>query len=197
MKLGVSQSHVQSKRCPGFCVTFFFVMDFTWSFRGSDEHAVGAAMRRRQRRLRSWLRHERMTVAMALTEMTHHAAQGDRRWPGPGRRRTRSMTRLMVDQLAVLKPVDSSVPDRIIAVPKISLPSRPLRAALAATQMVEQLVEVPTDVVVLMETDTEEEDEEVPCSLCSSSSTEWWKSVVAAVPTVTHSANCAVLGSAV
>ena len=35
----------------------------------------------------------------------------------------------MVDQLvAVLKPVDSSVPDQIIAVPKISLPSRPLRA---------------------------------------------------------------------
>ena len=34
----------------------------------------------------------------------------------------------MVDQLvAVLKHVDSSVPDQIIAVPKISLPSRPLR----------------------------------------------------------------------
>ena len=66
----------------------------------------------------------------------------------------------MVDQLvAVLKPVDSSVPEQIIAVPKISLPSRPLRAALAATQMVEQLVEVPTD-VVLMETDTEAEEEE-------------------------------------
>ena len=63
----------------------------------------------------------------------------------------------MVDQLvAVLKPVDTSVPDQIVAVPWISLQSRPLRAALAATQMVEQLVEVPTDVVVLMETDTEE-----------------------------------------
>ena len=47
-------------------------MDFTWSLRGSDEHDAGAAMRRRQRRLRS--RHERMTVAMALTEMTHHTA---------------------------------------------------------------------------------------------------------------------------
>ena len=31
-------------------------------------------MRRRQRRLRSWLRHERMTVAMALAEMKHHTA---------------------------------------------------------------------------------------------------------------------------
>ena len=34
-----------------------------------------AAMRRRQRRLRSWLRHERMTVAMALAEKLHHSAQ--------------------------------------------------------------------------------------------------------------------------
>ena len=51
-------------------------------------------------------------------------------------------------------------PEQIIAVPKISLPSRPLRAALVATRMVEQLVQVPTDVVVLMETDTEDEEEE-------------------------------------
>ena len=36
--------------------------------------ATGAAKRRRQRRLRSWLRHERMTVAMALAEVTHHSA---------------------------------------------------------------------------------------------------------------------------
>ena len=32
--------------------------------------------RRRQRRLRSWLRHERMTVAMALAERTHHSSRG-------------------------------------------------------------------------------------------------------------------------
>ena len=31
-------------------------------------------MRRRQRRLRQWLRHERLSVAMALTENSHHAA---------------------------------------------------------------------------------------------------------------------------
>ena len=34
----------------------------------------GAAMRRPQRRLRQWLRHERLSVAMALAESTHHAA---------------------------------------------------------------------------------------------------------------------------
>ena len=41
-------------------------------------NATGAAMRRRQRRLRSWLRHERMTVAMALAESTHHASRGQK-----------------------------------------------------------------------------------------------------------------------
>ena len=35
--------------------------------------ATGSALRRRQRRLRQWHRHERMTVAMALAEVTHHA----------------------------------------------------------------------------------------------------------------------------
>ena len=65
--------------------------------------------------------------------------------------------RWVLQLVVVLKPVDSTVPEQIIAVPKISLPSRPLRAALAATQMVEQLVEVPTDMVVLMDTEEEEE----------------------------------------
>ena len=35
-----------------------------------------AAKRRRERRLRSWLRHERMTVTMALAESTHHSSRG-------------------------------------------------------------------------------------------------------------------------
>ena len=42
----------------------------------SEQPVVGAAQRRRQRRLRSWLRHERMTVAMALAERTHHSSRG-------------------------------------------------------------------------------------------------------------------------
>ena len=37
--------------------------------------AAGSARRWRQRRLRSMLRHERMAVAMALAESTHHSAQ--------------------------------------------------------------------------------------------------------------------------
>ena len=38
-----------------------------------DADASGAA-RRRQRRLRQWLRHERLSVAMALAEYNHHSA---------------------------------------------------------------------------------------------------------------------------
>ena len=44
----------------------------------SEQPRSGAAQRRRQRRLRSWLRHERMTVAMALAEKLHHSTRGQR-----------------------------------------------------------------------------------------------------------------------
>ena len=37
-----------------------------------------AAAQRRQRRLRSWLRHERMTVAMTLAEKLHHTSRGQK-----------------------------------------------------------------------------------------------------------------------
>ena len=40
----------------------------------SVAHAAGAARRRRERRLRQFLRHERLTVAMALAEAQHQIA---------------------------------------------------------------------------------------------------------------------------
>ena len=46
---------------------------------GGDVDGEGAARRRRQRRLRSWLKHERQSVAMALAEYTHHASRGQTR----------------------------------------------------------------------------------------------------------------------
>ena len=50
----------------------------------------------------------------------------------------------MVDQLvAMVKHVDSVVPEQIIAVPKISWPSRFPRTVLREPQLAEQLVEVP------------------------------------------------------
>ena len=42
------------------------------------EHDAGPAVRRRQRRLRQWLRHERMTVAMALAQPFIIAVMGGR-----------------------------------------------------------------------------------------------------------------------
>ena len=42
----------------------------------SEEPVSGAAQRRRQRRLRSWLRHERVTVAMPLADRRHHSSRG-------------------------------------------------------------------------------------------------------------------------
>ena len=38
------------------------------------EHVTGAAKRRRERRLRSWLKHERQTVRMVLAETFHHSS---------------------------------------------------------------------------------------------------------------------------
>ena len=42
-----------------------------------------AAARRRQRRLRQFLRHERLSVAMALAESQHHTSRGQKMaWAG-------------------------------------------------------------------------------------------------------------------
>ena len=40
---------------------------------------TGSALRRRERRLRSFLRHERIAVAMALSEFKHHSSRGQRK----------------------------------------------------------------------------------------------------------------------
>ena len=56
-----------------------------------EQPVTGAAQRRKQRRLRSWWRHEQQSIAAALaTSLTPHE---DRGRPGPGRRRARRSTR--------------------------------------------------------------------------------------------------------
>ena len=45
-----------------------------WAADGAD-HATGAARRRRERRLRAYLKYARTSVAMALAECQHHSAQ--------------------------------------------------------------------------------------------------------------------------
>ena len=55
----------------------FVLVTFSCAFLMSTNVGVDtttAAARRRQRRLRSWLRHEWMTVAMLLAERDHHTA---------------------------------------------------------------------------------------------------------------------------
>ena len=49
-----------------------------WTSAISPFQGAAAAQRRRQRRLRSRLRHERTTVAMALAERTHHSPRGQK-----------------------------------------------------------------------------------------------------------------------
>ena len=44
-----------------------------------DVDSVSAARRRRERRLRQFLRHKRLTVAMALSEKKHHTSRGQRK----------------------------------------------------------------------------------------------------------------------
>ena len=60
-----------------FCAGDFFSCAFMMSTNVGVDTATAAA-RRRQRRLCSWLRHERMTVAMTLAEMLHHTSRGQK-----------------------------------------------------------------------------------------------------------------------
>ena len=53
-----------------------------WSARNAED--AGTAKRRRERRLRQFLRHERPTVAILLAESTHHAAQRGQRMARAG-----------------------------------------------------------------------------------------------------------------
>ena len=143
-----------------------------------DANASGAA-RRRQRRLRQWLRHERLSVAMALAESTHHSApRGQKMARAGGRARDelhghapddalpqgRILRHVvghlfvpsldvpvpqMVDQLPDIEHFFAALspdPEQVIEVPKILPLDVPVRAAFRVTQLVEQLVEVPTTV---------------------------------------------------
>ena len=60
------------KRFPGLC-SDLFGEDFMWAAARAD-HATGAARRRRERRLRAYLRYARMSVVMVLAESNHHVA---------------------------------------------------------------------------------------------------------------------------
>ena len=53
---------------PSLCVFAPFMMDPSW------QPVLSAAQRRKQRRLRSWWRHEQQSIAAALATYSHHSA---------------------------------------------------------------------------------------------------------------------------
>ena len=77
--------HHQSHAAQGFfahssgATSFVVSLAASQMMAGGEVDGEGAARRRRQRRLRSWLKHERQSVAMALAEYTHHASRGQTR----------------------------------------------------------------------------------------------------------------------
>ena len=146
------------------------------------ERDGGSARRRRERRLRSFLRHERMTVRMELAAALHHSSfrgAGPETYDAPRSQRTansrvdssgpharvqRRTVQQIVDEVSPVPLLDdpvpqmveqlpdvlrffdrfATVPEQVIAVPKIFIESVRTRAFLRATQLAEQLVEVPT-----------------------------------------------------
>ena len=69
------------------CVLNFFFVSLAVDMSSHVDGACGAAMRRRQRRLRSMLRHERQSIAMALAEALHHSAGPSKKKVGERRER--------------------------------------------------------------------------------------------------------------
>ena len=89
------QQQQQQHKAHAGLLTFvlaIFCCAFMWTqFNG--EHVTGSAKRRRERRLRQWLRHERMTVAMALAEMSApRRPTGTEHGQGRGRSARRNYT---------------------------------------------------------------------------------------------------------
>ena len=60
------------RRAHFFCVC-------TFSMDPSEQPVTGAAQRRKQRRLRSWWRHDQQSIAPALATSLHHSSRGQRK----------------------------------------------------------------------------------------------------------------------
>ena len=84
---------------------------------------VGAAKRRRERRLRSWAKHERTSVAVALAENLHHSRQKVEggAHEGPRTQNTVRATGARPGVLTEPEPQGRTVTDGYVAVPVPSL----------------------------------------------------------------------------
>ena len=184
---------------------------------GGEVDGEGAARRRRERRLRSWLKHERQSVARPCpststtpqeTEEGQGRSEAPRRQKPPppqgsrppclgeprgpqARIQQRTMEQVanvvpmvqsldipvpqMVGQLAdIMHFFDTLTPDpeQVIEVPKILPDKVPMRTSVRDTQLVEQLVEVPTIISFSSLQRTMEQHVDIPvpwrAKLCSS-----------------------------
>ena len=71
---------------------------------------AGAAKRGRERRLRSWVKHERLTVAMALAEQLHHSANRVERDAALRRQTTRAREGEVREEHHALRGTDATSP---------------------------------------------------------------------------------------
>ena len=118
---------------------------------------TGSARRRRERRLRSMLRHERMSVAMALAENTQHSAPRGQKTARAGREARDALhghvPEAPLSQGRILRHVVGHLPAPSLEVPVPQMVDQLpdiehffAALSLRVTQLVEQLVEVPTTV---------------------------------------------------
>ena len=115
-----------------------------------DANAPGAA-RRRQRRLRQWLRHERLSVAMALAEMSHHTApRGQKMARAGGGARDELHGHAPDDappQGRILRHVMGHLPAPSLDVPVPQMVDQPVDIlkvfAMLLPAVVEQVIDVP------------------------------------------------------
>ena len=122
--------------------------------RDGADGGTGSARRRRERRLRSWLRHEQQSIAAVLASVTHHSFRKVGTASGVLRNQ-KTATRTDPENgpeefethFTAEDPEDSSsisLAEQVVEVPKISLSPRPSRSCIPEPQVAEQLVEVPT-----------------------------------------------------
>ena len=84
------------------------------------------AMRRQERRLRSWAKHERMTVAMALAENVYHSRQkvGGGEHDGPRAQKTARATGARPGVLTEPEKQGGAVTVGYVSAPGLSSPHR-------------------------------------------------------------------------
>ena len=90
----------------------------------SGAREPGSTRRRRERRLRSILRHERQTVAMELAAALHHSGGGREKYVGRRARKTASSgTRPRVLKDPGARWVDAALSHRAACAPSVAMPS--------------------------------------------------------------------------